>query len=282
MLNVDEFESVFRAADKKIFTHTAPSVSEILLISDLEGPELQAYVSACQTLLRPLGEKLKWSIHGNGAWSGVEGVLRLVEDATPDLIVSTRNLNSDAWRWAYSLGVYLNAMCRATSYPVVVTPNPRAYPSLPWKDGGADSVMVVDDHLTGDDRIVNWGAHLLQAGGTLHLSHMEHDEIFERYLDAISKIPEIDTETARETLRKHLLKEPTEYIESCVRGLEDLDLNVVGHVVLGHRAADYAHLVEEHDVDLVLFPALEEDRIALHGVAYQLTVQLLTTPLMMV
>ena len=35
-------------------------------------------------------------------------------------------------------------------------------------------------------------------------------------------------------------------------------------------------------MDLVVFPALEEDRIALHGAAYSLAVELVNTPLLMV
>ena len=33
---------------------------------------------------------------------------------------------------------------------------------------------------------------------------MEDDAVFERYLDVISKIPEIDTDVARETIQEQL------------------------------------------------------------------------------
>ncbi len=284
MLNVDEFESAFRAANKVSFRHVPPTVRRVLAIADLAETELDDWVDAGRRLLVALDGKVEWVVHGAGSWSGVEGVLRLVEETSPDLIVSYRNLNSDAWKWAYSLGVYLNALTRGTTVPVLVTPNPHAYPAMSWQHSRTDSVMVVNDSLTGDDALISWGAAIARPGGELHLTHMEHDEIFARYMDAISKIPEIDTDTARATLMAHLLKEPTEYIESAEAKLAEagLELQVRKHVRMGHRVRDYRGLVEEHEVDVLVFPTLEEDRLALHGVAYSLAVELVSTPLLMV
>ncbi len=288
MLNVDEFESVFRAADKKQFAYAPPDVSQVLVVADLEGEALDEYVRASQALLEPVtaaaSEPPTWDVKGAGSWSGVEGVLRLVEEGSYDAVVTYRNLNSDAWQWAYSLGIYLNALTRGTQLPVFVTPNPRAYPSMEWRHNRTDSVMAINDSLVGDDLLVSWAARATRAGGKLHLTHMEHDEIFERYITAISKIPEIDTETARETLLQQLLREPREWIATASAALADAgeDLTVVEHVLRGHRVADYRAIIEAHEVDLVVFPTLEEDRIALHGVAYSLAVELVQTPLLMV
>jgi len=288
MLNVDEFESVFRAADKKKFAFAPPDVSRVLVVTDLEGDALDEYVSASKALLQPIAaassEPPAWDVKGAGSWSGVEGVLRLVEEGDYDTVVTYRNLNSDAWQWAYSLGIYLNALTRGTELPVFVTPNPRAYPSMEWRHNRTDSVMAINDSLVGDDMLVSWAARATRDGGKLHLTHMEHDEIFERYITAISKIPEIDTDTARETLLQQLLREPREWIATARAVLAEAgeDLSVVEHVLRGHRVADYRAIIEAHEVDLVVFPTLEEDRIALHGVAYSLAVELVQTPLLMV
>ncbi len=286
VLNVDEFESVFRSGWKKNFVHVPPSAKRVLVVSDLEADAQEAYVQACRGLLEPLTEREspEWSFAPHGQWKGVEGLLRLVEEERPDVIVTYRNLNSDAWKWAYSLGVYLGALTRGTEIPVVVTPNPHAYPSLEWQHSKTDSVMVLNDTLVGDDELVSWGALVTREQGELHLCHMEHDEVFDRYIDAISKIPEIDTDTARETIQALLMKEPREYIASARAALEAIaaPLTIHEHVLSGHRVADYRALVDAHEVDLVIFPTLEEDRIALHGVAYSLSVELVTTPLLMV
>lgn len=287
MLNVDEFESVFRSGWKKTFTHVPPEVERILVVTDLEGGEAKDYLLACRQLLEPLNAACspEWSVATHGEdWTGVEGLLRVVEERQPSAIVTYRNLNSDAWKWAYSLGVYLGALTRGTERPVFVTPNPRAYPSMEWQHNRTDSVMVLNDTLVGDDELVSWGALCTRAEGVLHLCHMEHDEIFDRYIDAISKIPELDTDTARETIQKLLMKEPREYIASAREALVAMDVpvKIEEHVLEGHRVADYRALVDQHEVDLLIFPTLEEDRIALHGVAYSLSVELVTTPLLMV
>ena len=286
MLNVDEFESVFRAADKKAFAHAPPRLERLLVVADVAGDVLEGYVGAVRQLLEPLtsSRQVEWLVHGGGTWSGVEGVLRLVEESAPDAIVTYRNLHSDAWRWAFSLGVYLNALTRGTEKPVFVTPSPHAFPAMGWRDDRTDSVMVVNESLAGDDALVNWGAAVTREGGRLHLTHVEHDGVFARYMDAISKIPEIDTETARETLLAHLLKEPREWIETAAAALRaaDVRVEVAAHVVQAHRVSDYRDLVTQHDVDLLVFPTLEEDVIALHGVAYSLAVELIETPLLMI
>lgn len=291
MLNVDEFESVFRAADKKSYKRARPNVDTVLVLTDLSGDEHDAYVQAVEELLEPLAlrealedKKLIWETRGAGEWQEVDGVLALVAELKPDLIVTYRNLNSSAWKYCYSLGVYLSALHRAVEQPVVITPHPKSFPDMAWRSCRTDSVMVINDSLTGDDGLVNWGVALTRPAGKLHLCHMEHDEIFARYIDAISKIPEIDTDTARETIREYLLKEPTEYIETVRACLAEhkIDLEVVPHVTMGHRVVDYRGIVEAEEVDIVVVPTLEEDRIALHGVAYSLAVEMVSTPLLMV
>ncbi|MEM1415471.1 MAG: hypothetical protein AAGH15_11245, partial [Myxococcota bacterium] len=248
MLNVDEFESVFRAAAKQRFRFAPPRVETLLVVTDLEGEDLATYLEATRRLLEPLttGREPAWTVRAASEWEGVEGVLGLVDDAAPDLIVTYRNLRSDAWKYSYSLGVYLNALTRATPIPVFVTPHPVAFPALGWKDSRTDSVMVINDALTGDDALVNWGCALTRAGGTLHLTHVEHDEIFARYIEAIGKIPEIDTETARTRILEQLLREPTEYIESAKTALEEagLDLELSRHVFRGNRGSYYRRFAE--------------------------------------
>ena len=81
------------------------------------------------------------------------------------------------------------------------------------------SVMAMTDHLTGDHRLVNFAAHFTEAEGTLSLSHVEDDTTFARYMEAISKISTIDTDTARQEIRARLLKDPSDYIETCREGL---------------------------------------------------------------
>ncbi len=283
MINVDEFESAFRAADKRKFSYALPPVERVLVISDLSGEEEANYLAAVKKLL-PTLDDATYITKGGEEWAGVTKVLSLLDEVKPDLVCTYRNLNSDAWRYSYSLGIYLNALTRGSKIPVVVTPSPHESPDMAWQHRRTDSVLVVTDHLTGDDELTNWGAKMARPQSTLHLMHVEHDEDFDRIIEAISKVPEIDTDAARQTIWAQLLREPTEYSAHAQQVLKDseLALTVVPHVMTGHRVVDYRGLIDEHRVDLVVFPSLEEDRIALHGVAYSLAVELTQVPLLMV
>ncbi len=131
--------------------------------------------------------------------------------------------------------------------------------------------------------MVNYAARVTQPGGRLLLSHVEDDAIFERYMEAISKISTIDTEGAREEIRARLLKDPEDYIESCREGLAHSapELTIESIVTSGHHIRAYRRLIEEHEVDLLVMNTKEEDHLAIHGLAYPLAIELRAIPLLM-
>jgi nucleotide-binding universal stress UspA family protein len=143
--------------------------------------------------------------------------------------------------------------------------------------------MAIADHLTGDNRLVNYAVRFTENGGTLWLTHVEDEATFGRYMEVISKIPTIDTDEAREAIRAQLLKEPQDYIDTCVEVLRAADAHVtVEHlVVFGHRLAEYRRLIEQHEVDLLVLNTKDEDQLAMHGIAYSLAVGLRQIPLLM-
>ena len=91
----------------------------------------------------------------------------------------------------------MDVLTQATSTPIVLLPAPTAEGRLPGNCQDTMRVMVLTDHLTGDGVLIDYGARFTQDGGTLVLTHLEDDVAFGRYLDAIAKIPAIDTDTAR-------------------------------------------------------------------------------------
>ena len=46
---------------------------------------------------------------GKDDFESVKDLLDRVEENRPDLVVTHRNLRSEAWRWPYSLGEYLES-----------------------------------------------------------------------------------------------------------------------------------------------------------------------------
>ncbi|MEM9187569.1 MAG: hypothetical protein AAGF12_00235 [Myxococcota bacterium] len=286
MLSVDEFESQFRSADKVPFRLAVPEVQKIVIVTDLgDGASISqdTYLSAAKNYARALGEVV-WVELADTDYDDVDGLLKRVEEEEPDLICAYRNLKDGSWRWPYSLGVFLNVLTRETRYPVLILPNPHEVPDLGWKDRETSDVMVVTDHLAGDDALVNWGVRMTAPNGTLWLTHVEDDVVFARYIDTISRVPSIDTENAREEILKQLLKEPRDYIRSVRSVLEESDLAIRVEKVVrtGHRVRDYRGLLEENAIDLLAFHTNSEDQVALHGAVYLLAIELRDKPILMI
>ena len=138
------------------------------------------------------------------------------------------------------MGEHLDVLIQESTPPAAILPHPdREGVHRALKN--TDSVMAINSHLVGEDALVNHAAGLTAVGGTSISPSVEDDAVFERYLDVISKIPEIDTDVARETIQEQLLREPSAYIDSCETALREagVDLKVVKHVTHGHRLEEY-------------------------------------------
>ena len=210
-------------------------------------------------------------------------LLERVEAERPGLICTHRHLHSESWRWPYTLGEYVDVLTQATATPVLVMPHPERPEFQELAGRRPRSVMAMTDHLTGDNRLVNYAAHVTQRGGRLLLGHVEDDTIFERYMEAISKISTIDTDVARQEIRARLLKDPEDYIKSCREGLARSapELTIESIVTSGHHIRAYRRLIEEHEVDLLVMNTKDEDQLAMHGLAYPLAIELRAIPLLM-
>ena len=103
-------------------------------------------------------------------------------------------------------------------------------------------------------------------------------------MQVISKIPDIDTDVAREQILEQLLKEPRDFITSCENGLNEagLPINVKSIVTLGHHLADYKTLVIENNTDLLILNTKDEDQLAMHGLAYPVSVELRSVVMLMI
>lgn len=285
MTQVDQFESVFRAATKPVFHHVSVALERVLVVTDLSPSEAETFGGRIEAFLR----------HAAGAESarfdtvsGVEArstgqLLQLVEDAAPSLVCAYRNLHSDGWQWPHSLGEALDLLTQTTEAPVLVLPNPKEGNVAEHALQNVNRIMAVTDHLAGDDRLVNWAVAMTQADGTLTLSHVEDEGVFERYMDIIGKIPAIDTEQARTLISARLLKEPRDYIESVRTQLEKakVPLKIASEVRLGNRLSDYRSLVAEHEVDMLVLNTRDDEQLAMHGLAYPIAVEIRNIPLLM-
>ncbi len=285
MTNVDQFESMFRAAAREVFRYEPIEVGSVLVVTDLASDEATAFGDRVRDLLKGVraADGAAWRVILGSEFRTAGELLERVEATAPSLICTYRTLHSTAWRWPYSLGTHLDLLTQHMDIPVLVLPHPLAERTAEHAMWNTNTVMAITDHLAGDRCLVNYGVAFTQPGGRLWLSHVEDEATFARYTDAISKIPAIDTEPARDALREQLLKEPRDYVASCLSALEaeGVPLRVEGLVTVGHHLSEYRSLIEEHRVDLLVLNTKDEDQLAMHGIAYELAVELRQIPLLM-
>jgi hypothetical protein len=294
---VDQFESAFKRAIKTPYEHQPLQVSSVLLLSDLEGEEAAQFESRVRGYLRALGEgpadqPTKWTHLAAEDFGAVDELLRLIDGQEPSLICTYRSLRSQTWRWSYTLGRYVDILAQETKVPVLLLPHPKAESEAPesfvhgaprYGAAGTQTVMAMTDHLTGDHRLVDWAVRFTLPEGRLFLTHVEDGYTFDRYMDAISKIPQIETEEARELLLAQLLKEPRDYAASVAAILgkhEDMP-RVIGETRVGHHISEYAHMIREHEVDLLVLNTKDHEQLAMHGLAYPLVIELRHVPTLM-
>lgn len=282
MTRVDQFESVFKAASKEVFQYAEVPIRKVLVVTDVERARAEELAGRIRGFLEALGG-VEWVVVAGGDFHGVEALLELVERESPNLICTYRHLHSEAWRWPHALGEELAVLTQVTRHPVLVVPHPDSGRALDHALQNTDIVMAVTDHLTGDDRLINHALRFVRRGGRLLLTHIEDERTFERYMEVISKIPSIDTDTAREMIHDRLLREPRDFIASCRAVLEErkTPIEIEEIVTMGRRLRDYRELIESREVDLVVFNTKDEDQLAMHGMAYPLAVELRQVPLLM-
>ena len=282
MSSVDQFASVFNAATKTIFQHKPPVFNNALTVTDLAKEAADKYTETSKSFFSSV--EATWESIGQEDFNSVKELLDIVEQRKPDLIVTYRHLYSEAWRWPHSLGEHLDVLIQVTDPPVAIMPHPdrKGIPAHAMKN--TDNVIVINDHLTGEDCLINHAAYVTRPNGNLHLTHIENGSVFERYMEVISKIPEIDTDIARETIQAQLLNEPSAYIDSVEEALskEIPDLQVIKHIAQGKQLDEYRKAVERHNADLVVLQSHDPDQQAMNATAYSLAVELRTTPLLIV
>lgn len=281
MTRIDQFESVFLAATRTLYTYERVEITRAVFLSDRAAEEAGAFAERVRSFLSPALGDLRWTVLTSQEVPGVGELMERLERLETDLVVTYRNVGSAAWRWPYSLGEYVDVLTQATGAAVLLMPRPEVES---WSGEGTntDSVLALTDHLTGDAKLVNYAARFTAPGGELCLAHVEDEHVLERYLDVISKIPEIDTDVARQKIRDRLLKEPSDYIASCKEVLRaNLDLRLQKVVTTGHRVSDVTRLVEERRSDLLVVNTKEEDQLAMHGLAYPLAVELRSLPMLL-
>ena len=285
MTRIDQFESVFKSADKPVFRYEPFAVGSALALTDLDGDGAESFSSLVRKYLDASGEEgmpLLQVVRGD-EFGSIEECLKIIDRDKPELICTYRGLHSDCWRWGHSLGSYVEVLTQTVNIPVLVFPHPGSAAALSADEDDCSRVMAMTDHLAGDSRLVNAALFFTPASGTLHLSNIEDEQVFERYMAAIEKIPSVDSAAVRENLLFRILKEARDYIQSCrdVVAAQGIEVEIRETVDLGMHVEDYRQLVVAGEIDLLVMNTREVDQLAMHGLAYTLAVELCDIPLLL-
>jgi len=282
MTNIDQFESIFKKADKPKFQLEDVDLDNLMVVTDDDHAQTDKFADQVIDFLDTtlLEKEIAWHKVSGNEHTSVNDLLDIVSKVEPDLICTYRNLHAPASDFPYSLGVYIDVLSQVTAMPVLVLPSPNRSAQIPTT---TENVMAIADHLTGDHHLVSYAARLTSPNGSLFLSHVEDEFQYERFMSVIGKIPSIETEAARKSILDQLLAEPHDYIGSCADVLQEAELpiEVKEIITVGHSLRDYQRLIEKHKIDLLVVNTKQEDQLAMHGLAYPLCVELRDTPILM-
>lgn len=273
--SIDEFESMFRRAEREPYAYCDVPISTVTIVTDSDRRAAEQVQASFTDFLPRLNTVENWRLIDGSQYSNVNELLQQVDAEQTDLVVTYRHLQEQSLVPQHSLGVYLDVLTQATSIPVLVLPGTAAEPK-PIDGRICNRVMVVTDHIAGDHQLINYGVRMCASGGTVWLCHVEDDVTFRRYLECISRIPEIETDQARELIARQLFKEARDFIQTCIDELrqDGPKLSYHSEVRLGHHLQEYRELIDAHDIDLVVTNTKDEGQLAMHGAAYSLSVEM--------
>ncbi len=286
MSKVDQFESVFRSALHDVFEYRQLRFAKVLVLSDLESAEHHEFETKVKLFSNciDIDNDTKWLSLSLIEPQTTQELIDSINQLQPDLIFTYRNLQSSTWQYSHSLGEHLDVLIQKTTIPILVVPHPLDSTRYEHTLKNTNVVMAITDHLSADDDLVNYATKFTEKNGKLYLMHIENAITFEKYIDAISKIPTIDTDDAREKISKQLLKLPQDYIHSVDSVLkhEKLPITVEKVIGFGHHLTEYRKYIEQHQVDLLVMNTKDKEQMAMHGLAYPLVVELRAIPLLLI
>ena len=284
MRDLGEFESVFKRALRDQFEYERIEISKVLLVTDLEGQELDAYRVLVQDYLAAEFRPDTYSLRclGNDAWSDWAGLRLVLEEEKPDLIITYRLLRVAHPEVLTSLGVYVDSLTQVTSYPVLLMPNPH-FPASQYAPKGLGSVMVATEHLFTDHSLVNYGIRFTCKGKKLLYCHIEDVNTFEYYMKAIEKVPELDNDLARSRLQEQLTAMPQHYAESVGAKIVEYkkEIELLPVIRFGHIISTYRDLIAQEPISLLVFNTKDDTQLAMHSLGYSLAVEFRNLPILL-
>jgi len=282
MDQIDQFSSMFKRAERVPFRFEAPAFTSITIVVDGDATAAEQVREQITRYLPLFEQTNNWNLVTGDQFETVQQLIEIIEQQKPDLVITKRFLHEQGIVPQHSLGVYVDVLTQVLQPPVLLLPEAKS-PTKGLPKRKVRNVMIVTDHVSGQNKLISYGAALGAGQGSTWICQVEDDAVFERYLRAIERIPEIETSEARRLIQQQLFNEASDYIETSITALKSIFSEQMFHasVSKGHRFKQYLHLIESHDVELLVFNTKDDDQLAMHGNSYAISVEVVQIPLLL-
>ena len=281
MSKIDQFESLFRSAVHAHYTPRSYPIREVMVLTDLPEGQDTTYLSQLEPFFEGVTAETKLTLIPREQSESLERLIDLIKGHQVDLICTYRNLHTPYGAFPYTLGGHVEVLTQVCEAPILLTARPEQLGGA--KMEAPSRVMALTDHFEEHPHLIDAATAMIKEPGALILSHVEDSGTFERYMKAISKIPSIDTDQARQEIQRQLISSAQSYIEHTKSSLSAVHphITVIGEVKMGHQISEHTSLVAAHRVDLLVIDTKDEDQLAMHGLSHPLAIELSELPLLM-
>lgn len=255
---LDIFESVFKRSVKKQYDYEDFQLHKILIVGNSDHLDklssfISKYGTGCQS----------FEYNSNFTWRELKSD---IEKMQPDLILIQRQLGISNTDLTFSIGPVLESITQEVNIPVLVLP-------YEFQDLKIETIGIGFDHQIDNSYLVNKGLLLSKYLKNLELIHIEDETIFNYYLDAIAKIPGINTEFAETNIKETILNLSGDFFRNVASKLEN-DKVITGiHCQFGETVQCYHDIIKDRKIDLLVFEAEDESKMAMHSLGHSLTIQ---------
>ncbi|MCH8904740.1 MAG: hypothetical protein IIA45_12610 [Bacteroidetes bacterium] len=256
--NLDIFESIFKRSVKKQYEHENFEPGKILIVGDFDHlDKLSSFISKYS------GHCELFEYNSGFNWNNLKSHIK---EATPDLILIQRRvgiLNKDL---TYSVGPILESLTQESNVPVLILPDE-------FKELKIETIGIGFDHQIDNSYLVNKGLLMKKDLKNLDLIHIEDETMFNYYLGAIAKIPGINTEYAETNIKETILSLSRDFFRDVASKLEDDKIKITIHCKFGETVQCYNDIIRDRKIDLLVFEAEDESKMAMHSLGHSLTIQ---------
>lgn len=277
MLKLDHFASIFRAADKETIAIREREIVKVLIVTDVGYEKsLEIWERWRAFFFQTVTVRV---LHGEESLD-ISTITEKLDEADCDLIVSYRCLHSENWRYPHAIGSYVEVITQLTSKPVLLMPHIRE----DTKDyAPPESIVLLSNDLTKASDALAWACCFRGHRSRCTLVELENMVHFNRVLDVIAKIPQLDTDVAREKIMKQMHTDSADWVIRSQKILKNWKRppSLARKQVVQNALAACSDIVQQVGAELIVLNTKAEDQLALHGLVYPFMVHFRHTPLLL-